>query len=170
MLFARELISLKPDNLTILEMKRQLALLVLMLLSCLRSFSAPPDTLRNYSFFYDQSGNRILREAEIVQLKSSSAIASGFDDSKEQVSEKELSGCTIKIFPNPTKGIVRIILSEAGIETTRVIIYNTLGQVTAERHIEGTEGEINLSGHSPGVYFMRIIIDGTSAEWKILKE
>ncbi|MDX9773992.1 MAG: T9SS type A sorting domain-containing protein [Bacteroidales bacterium] len=151
-------------------MIRQLALLVLMLLSCLSGLSATPDTLRSYSFFYDQSGNRNLREAEIVQLKSSSTIASDFDDSKEQVSKKELSGRTIKIYPNPTKGIIRIVLSEAGIETTSMIIYNTLGQVIAEKHIEGTEGEINLSGQSPGVYFLRIIIDGTSSEWKVLKE
>lgn len=151
-------------------MKQHIAILFLTLVACVRGLASPPDTLRSYSFFYDQSGNRILRESEIVQLKSGGTLTSDPKDFKEQVLSKEISGHTIKIFPNPTKGIVRISMSEVETETTRVIIFNTGGQVIAETQLEGSEGEINLSGYSPGVYFMRIIFDGTSAEWKILKE
>lgn len=151
-------------------MKRHIAIFFLTVFACVRGLASPPDTLRSYSFFYDQSGNRILRESEIVQLKSGGTLTSDLKDFKEQVLSKEISGHTIKIFPNPTKGIVRISMSEVGTEATRVIIFNTGGQVMAETQIEGSEGEINLSGYSPGLYFMRIIFDGTSSEWKILKE
>lgn len=151
-------------------MKQHIAILFLTLVACVRGLASPPDTLRSYSFFYDQSGNRILRESEIVQLKFGGTLTSDPKDFKEQALTKEISGHTIKIFPNPTKGIVRISMSEVETETTRVIIFNTGGQVIAETQLEGSEGEINLSGYSPGVYFMRIIFDGTSAEWKILKE
>ncbi len=151
-------------------MKRHIAIFFLTVFTCLRGLSSPPDTLRSYSFFYDQSGNRILRESEIVQLKSGGTLTSDLNNFKEQVLSKEISGHTIKVFPNPTKGVVRISMSEVGAEATRVIIFNTGGQIIDETQIEGSEGEINLSGYFPGVYFMRIIFDGTSTEWKILKE
>jgi hypothetical protein len=151
-------------------MQRILVSLGFIVLVGMRAQSVSPVTLRSYSFIYDDSGNRTLREAEIIQLKSGATGSSCHEDFQEQVLGKELSGRAIKIYPNPTKGSIKISISETVNDAPRVIVYNTLGQVIADKHIEGTEGEINLSQQSPGIYFMRIVIDGKSLEWKVLKE
>jgi len=136
----------------------------------MRSLSALPDTLRSYSFTYDDSGNRILREAEIVQLKSGVTGFSDKEDYQDQVIEKEIAGSTVKIYPNPTNGLLTISISGTVNNASRVIVYNTIGQVIADRQIDATEGKIDLSKQSSGIYFMRITIDGKSSEWKVLKE
>lgn len=151
-------------------MKRILVSLVLIMLAGVRGLSTPPDTLRSYSFTYDESGNRILREAEIIQLKSAVTIPSDFTDEQGQVLEKKFSDRTILIYPNPTRDLISISMSDAGNDAARVIVYNAQGQVIADKRIEGREGEVSLWRQSPGIYFMRIIIDGMSAEWKVIKE
>jgi hypothetical protein len=151
-------------------MKRIYVSLVLIIVAGMRALSAAPDTLRSYSFIYDESGNRILREAQIVQLKSGSSVSADYEHYQESVLVKELSDRTIKIYPNPTKGSIKISISESLNDSPRVIVYNTSGQVLVDMHIEGTESEINLSRQCPGIYLLRIIINGRSSEWKVLKE
>ena len=151
-------------------MRKMFFSLTLIMLAGVNGFSTPPDTLRSYTFTYDESGNRILRESAIIQLKSAATILSGFTDEQELVLEKKLSERTILIYPNPTSGLINISMVETGNDDVRVIVYNAQGQLIVDKLLEGNNGEVNLSRQPPGIYFMRIIIDGMSAEWKVVKE
>jgi hypothetical protein len=151
-------------------MRKMFFSLTLIMLAGVKGFSTPPDTLRSYTFTYDESGNRILRESAIIQLKSAATIPSGFTDEQEQALEKKLSDRTILIYPNPTRGLINISMVEIGNDAVRVIVFNAQGQLVVDKLLEGNSGVVNLSKQPPGIYFMRIIIDGMSAEWKIVKE
>lgn len=151
-------------------MQRILLSIALIMLAGVKGFSTPPDTLRSYTFTYDESGNRILRESTIIQLKSAATSPSDLTDEQEQAIEKKLAERTILIYPNPTRGLINISIAETGNDAVRVIVFNAQGQLVVDKLLEGNSGVVNLSKQPPGIYFMRIIIDGMSAEWKVVKE
>jgi len=51
-----------------------------------------------------------------------------------------------EIYPNPTKGLVRI-------DADQVFVYNAIGELI----LESDKGLVNLAGNSPGVYFVRAL-------------
>ncbi len=60
-----------------------------------------------------------------------------------------------KIYPNPTTGILKIQLKNAGPETPEISILDPAGKVV-QRAVLNENGEVNLSGLSPGLYFVLV--------------
>lgn len=81
---------------------------------------------------------------------------------------QEISEEQIVLFPNPTKGNVRI----NGVENvTKIEIYNMLGQesLSIEKHDKSSSMNIDLSNMKRGVYFVKIIgAKGTTLTKKLV--
>jgi hypothetical protein len=62
----------------------------------------------------------------------------------------------VQIYPNPSKGIftVRLTDSESGI--TPVIVLDALGKTVFKGQVRGGELQVDGSGFSPGIYFLRV--------------
>lgn len=58
----------------------------------------------------------------------------------------------IKLFPNPTEGLVNI----TGLESGQIEVYNSLGQILNVKRINASETMLNISGFKPGVYLVKI--------------
>ncbi len=68
----------------------------------------------------------------------------------------------MEVFPNPTIGLVHLSNSPAD-----VVIYNALGQLIARRyHVD----KVDLSSHSPGIYFIAIDSDNSRSMHKVIRE
>ena len=76
----------------------------------------------------------------------------------------------VKVFPNPTNGMVNIDNQLAEDAISRVQVYNTLGQVILDRAINITAGDlqsIDLSNQPHGIYYLNIQADKAQITRKI---
>lgn len=121
-------------------------------------------------FGYDAAGNQIFRERVIDMSANNYAI------NEKRLSETKyediLKGMKITIYPNPTKGIVRIDISGMQIpENASIRIYNLQGVMLSQVENIGESNLVDLSSQPIGIYVMRIIIEkGRVSAWKIIKE
>ena len=78
---------------------------------------------------------------------------------------------TIKMYPNPTNGILHLNLGETGSKQVTVQITNIIGKVLYENKLVNNPGEteLDLSGFNNGVYFVKVIGDGFENSVKVVK-
>lgn len=118
-------------------------------------------------FSYDKHGNRIGRR--VILLKSSSASA----DSVEQVYpviEDLTDEYQIVIYPNPTKGELRIDIQGGEFGSGEISIYSLSGILLLSTRDVSRSNYLNLTEFSSGAYVMRVMVDGFVSEWKLIKE
>ena len=77
---------------------------------------------------------------------------------------------SISIYPNPTHDLLNISLKAAELPNS-IIIYNALSQVVLSKNVSNTNDLIvNTSSYSNGIYFIKVIKDGTSKMVRFIKE
>jgi hypothetical protein len=93
------------------------------------------------------------------------------DTTKTAIVDSKLKNKEIKIYPNPTNGILKILLiTNKGLQTF-VEIYNTEAKQIFSKTFQNTStATIDLTGNSAGIYVVKVIADGVSYEEKIVKE
>lgn len=115
------------------------------------------------SYAYDASGNRTER---IIILATKSAEAETKTFFAEELAER-----TIKIYPNPTDGFLKVEIGNSeGIKNCTITIsaMNTGKQVKKVKASQPIT-DIDISNQPFGVYIMLIDIDGEYTSWKIIK-
>ncbi len=118
-------------------------------------------------FSYDKHGNRISRR--VILLKSSSASA----DSVEQVYpiiEDLTDKYRFIIYPNPTKGELRIEIQGGEFESGEINIYSLSGILLLSTRDISRSNYLDLIEFNSGAYVMRVMVDGFVSEWKLIKE
>lgn len=122
---------------------------------------------QSFSVDYDVNGNRISRK--IIQLKSTSFNSTQYEADTIKYLEKA-NDFVITVFPNPTKGELKIEISPFDlVQNSSIGVYNSQGSLIVQMSSSGAD-YINLSKYPPGYYIMQIDINGKKLEWKILKE
>ncbi|MDR1717585.1 MAG: T9SS type A sorting domain-containing protein [Prevotella sp.] len=116
------------------------------------------------SYAYDAAGNRTER---IIVLATKSAEAK-----TETFFTEELAERTIKIYPNPTDGFLKVEIGNTeGIKNCTITItaMNTGKQIKKQKATLPVT-DIDISNQPFGVYVMLIDIDGQYTSWKIIKK
>lgn len=72
-----------------------------------------------------------------------------------------------KFYPNPAQDVLKLSANNT-IES--VSMFSLLGQKVFETSIDQNETSINISSLTPGVYLMKVMIDGNSDTYKIVKQ
>lgn len=121
-----------------------------------------------FEFTYNESGHRELRE--VILLKSAAATQDTMISKQtEKPLAREIGLQELLIYPNPTKGIVRIEIplldSEAFIR-----VYDSNGKAIIQKTVTEPSSGINLSGEPSGIYILSIRIGSIKKEWKVIKE
>lgn len=77
----------------------------------------------------------------------------------------------ISIYPNPTKGVLAVEISNAGdINNISLQLYDLQGkQIYNEANFKG-KSEINFINSPAGAYALKIIIEGKEIVWNIIKQ
>jgi hypothetical protein len=75
-----------------------------------------------------------------------------------------------KIYPNPTTGLLKLIISPFDHENFRYKLYDINGILFQDKKIESEEIEISMVSLLPSIYFLKIIKDNQEAKvFRIIK-
>jgi YD repeat-containing protein len=123
-------------------------------------------------YSYDAAGNRTSRT---IVLGGGSK---GSDDIKEEKKEPEkaikdesfLSG-SIKIYPNPTQGLleIEVPVSDDNYEL-QIIVTDINGRKIIDKRNEPTKTVVDLSSQPGGMYILILKQGDTYSKWKIIKK
>ncbi len=116
-------------------------------------------------YTYDEAGNRIKRET--VELKSQTA-----NQVLDSVMVQEtLKDYKITIAPNPTIGNLNITINgQTAFEQSQLSIYAMDGTLVKRIEPVKQTNYINLRNQPPGMYILRVLINGNLQTWKIIKQ
>ena len=118
------------------------------------------------AYRYDAAGNRISRTILLSTISAPAPLE------KEQpvVYTEVFADIQLKIYPNPTDGLVKVEISNLPEgQTAQIRLYALSGQLITTYNNVYKAADINLSGQPAGVYVMNITAGEYRTEWKIIK-
>jgi len=120
-------------------------------------------------YTYDASGNRTLREKEIVYRTRS--VVDGESDEPDEYSDTLSAYNKVTVYPNPTEGLLRIdITGMERVGRSSLSAYSQSGQLLMGVSPLSDSNEIDLTGYPSAVYYFVIAIDDKTSTWKIIKK
>lgn len=119
-------------------------------------------------YTYDSAGNRLTRQKEIV-VQTRGALSD--DEGEPSMYEEKLSETKVTIYPNPTKGMLKVNISGVEkFENARISLYDLTGTLLQQWGGISQSNMVDISDRSPGMYIMQIVYNGNTSSWKIIKE
>ena len=143
---------------------------VLFLLFAVLSMWAAVDAYaqNKIKYTYDSAGNRLTRQKEIV-VQTRGVLSD--DEGEPSMYEEELSETKVTIYPNPTRGMLKVDISGVEkFENARISLYDLTGKLLQQWAGISQSNEIDLSERTPGMYIMQVAYNGKISSWKIIKE
>ncbi len=132
-----------------------------------------PNTIE---FKYDDAGNRILRHAIYVPEIGKVNAAKGdslqhYNLTKSIPSDSVIiNDISISIYPNPTLGKFKIAIKNLHEEDNiQYTLLTFTGQVISSNIIHLNETEIDMQKSKSGPYILRLLLNGESISWRIIK-
>jgi len=143
-------------------------LLALLLFTVL--FSATSHAQPKYGFSYDSQGNRVTRS--LIVLKSGAIPADSLQAKQvEKLLDDQIGLQKTRIYPNPTKGLLRIDLPALSEKEATIRLHDSNGKLIIQQSAMEVNNELDLSAYPSGLYIMSIQIGPKDRkEWKIIKE
>ena len=118
------------------------------------------------SFKYDLSGNRTDRKViELTQKNASIAQGDKQKELKDQLGIQE-----VRIYPNPTKGLLKIDFPDLSKTGAILSVHNLQGGMLIQKQAQEIGNELDLSAYPSGLYILVIQAGEERKEWKIVKE
>ena len=140
--------------------------LVLACLALLPTVAFAQDRIR---YVYDAAGNRVRREVAVSVHKAMSrrqSVVSGEPSRLDMLCER-----SIRIWPNPTDGLLKTSISGTGEDDECALwVYTPQGALILAKQVKGGSADIDISGCPAGVYLIRITVNNSSTIWKIVKK
>ena len=139
-----------------------------------------PAFSQNYTFVYDDAGNRTYRCITLSPPSKAAFQDTSFVDGEiieeeetpeEQKLYDKLGSFNLVVYPNPTKGEVVVQISgEENFGKVAYKVFDRLGREILSGAKSSNILQINLSGQKTGAYFLRVVINSKEKSWKIVKE
>lgn len=120
-------------------------------------------------YTYDVAGNRVKREIVMQASRSMAKQQTGF--STAQTFSEKLRDHTVKLSSNPAAGTLTLNIS--GLKSTdqcSLEVFTPQGIHILTEDVRSDNTEINISSQPPGVYLLRITVNGKPTTWKITKK
>ena len=136
---------------------------------------------QSVEYVYDKAGNRTQRK--VITIKSSSfEEGDSFSnenapDTRSSVTEEmpryedKLGERNVIIYPNPTRGMIRIEFQGYGdIENGRLLLYDIQGRLLRQvNNVEATT-TLDLTPYPAGIYILHLMAGFERSEWRIIKQ
>jgi len=124
------------------------------------------------NYGYDAAGNRTFRT---ITLQPKPAPAPKDKEEEQQPSEvvysEALSDIELKIYPNPTDGLLKVEIHNLPEgQTVDIMLYNLSGKLIKSFKGLNKFATIDLSAQPQGTYLMKIRAGEYQTEWKIIKK
>jgi len=96
----------------------------------------------------------------------------GRDKRDDKYFVETIAKTEIKIYPNPTTEKITLEFSESvGFENFRTLrLYSLSGQLLQEQTVHSTTTVISLSGMPAEVYILKVRVNDSVEDWKIIKQ
>jgi hypothetical protein len=142
-------------------------------------YAVPPACAQAVQYAYDASGNRTVRSRVIVMPATRAAVdTAGKAQAEKTASDvaapygETLAGMKISIYPNPTKGVLRIDIDGDGAPAdAKVTLYSVSGNPVRQWTGVSGYGTVDVSEQPAGTYIMHITFGADRVSvWKIVKE
>ena len=168
--------------------------LIVLFFFLLAGLTAKSQTAPYYTYSYDNNGNRYMREYTPLRIvhdtvvtdsttNTTDSTANAIDSvaiatvnqttqqQQQQQYETMLGEQKITAFPNPTKDEITINISNFTIGNKGSILVSDMqGRVIYKKENINSTNIINLSSAATGKYVMKLILNGKSNEWVVVKE
>lgn len=125
-------------------------------------------TAQNVSYTYDAAGNRIKRE---IVMRRNGAPTRGAKGETEEVYSEMLSKKQVRIYPNPTSGLLKVeVLNVGNEESCTLRLFNSVGTQLISTTTASTASTLDISNQPNGIYVLHIAIGKEESTWKIIKK
>jgi hypothetical protein len=144
--------------------------LIFLSISAMTIFFSQAQTVVKYN--YDNAGNRVYRGIIVMEstLKSGS-IDIDSSEYKQKILEEKIGEFTVKIYPNPTDGIIKVEVQGYKPELKmHAFLYSLKGTQLQTKVFDSSEIMLDLTSYPLGAYMLRIRINGKVLDWKIVKK
>lgn len=152
---------------------------LILLLSFITVESFPQSTIIAYS--YDNAGNMTAKvinltntlNGGLMSVNNKSVISDSETESeKAMIKDETFENNEIRIFPNPTKGAIKIVLPSGNKndQEFQVSVYDSGGRLVVDKGIISSVMDIDLSTQSVGIYFLHIKNGNRISVWKVIKQ
>lgn len=132
-------------------------------------FAASFVSADDIEFDYDDAGNCILKYKTVVLAPRSNAKEKNDSTIKPQI--ETISEREVLIYPNPTKGALKIeIRGKEPESATHYTLSDMNGKVVFTQESTLLFYQFDMSAFAEGVYLLQVKIDGRWKKWKIIKE
>ncbi len=118
------------------------------------------------SYAYDNAGNRV---SKTIVFNSQQAAKT---QKKDSVSFNEiLANKEIKLYPNPVQTNLTVTINGFDKDVAgEYFFFDNQGKMILHNYLNNESFQVDMSSYATGNYIMRIVIDGESTTWKILKK
>ena len=127
----------------------------------------------------DPTTNSMLVTNQLTQGQPTVAYQNGNNGTMEILSNNLLSKDNMfddtyatSIFPNPTYGMVTININNASVSNKGIIITDLLGKIYSSKCVKNIYADsvvLDMSDFKTGIYFIKIMVDGTYKTFRVIK-
>lgn len=150
-------------------MKTKLIVLAMSSLAILTLLPVVSSAQGRIGYSYDAAGNRVKRQI-IMPVPKTMAKQQNFSSDNQSFSDK-LCDHSVKIYPNLSKGVLKIcIFGLKDSDKCSLGVYTTQGVQILAKKIKTDNTDVDISNQPNGVYLLQIAINGKSTTWKIVKK
>lgn len=123
-----------------------------------------------HQFSYNARGHRVTRQFVVPKSATIPADSLMAKELKKPVDD-QIGLQKARIYPNPTKGMLRIDLPALTQQEAIISLHDANGRLIIQQPAVEVNNELNLSDYPAGIYIMSIQIGRNDRkEWKIIKE
>lgn len=131
------------------------------------------------TYSYDAAGNRISAKVVVISTTKLLSRPQNHDSLDDDIVLQEyeipiedvVAEASIKIYPNPTKGMLRVDIGNADFtKQCQIDVYDGVGRMVAEETNLSESNMIDLSDKPSGTYIMHITLGNETTTWQIIKE
>lgn len=83
---------------------------------------------------------------------------------------EEVAGGQVRIFPNPTSGVVRLDYGSLSFRKVELTLYNAIGQRLLQQSGDKAISTLDLSDRPAGVYYLHLVLDGQRMTHRIIRK
>ncbi|MFO7938969.1 MAG: T9SS type A sorting domain-containing protein [Bacteroidales bacterium] len=129
-------------------------------------------------FGYDKGGNRTTRSyaqtrQPVVQevIPTSPEGESGnAENNKQKESVQDITEKDVKIYPNPTQGRLRVVISQSERPRGTMELFSLTGQRMLSRPVTQFENTLDITEFPAGTYLLRLTMGQQVIDKKIIKQ
>jgi hypothetical protein len=139
---------------------------ILILLSIIASNAFSQQRI-NYT--YDAAGNRLSGLSS--QLRMATVSGTEEETERQEVYSDQIDQSTIRVYPNPTKGILKVEITQTSEDNPiHIQLYDLSGRILISQPNASTFTELNISDQLAGIYILKVFSDNKDRLWIIIKE